>query len=93
MLVIKWLCSANQEILFRYPDAKIVGTTAAQEKLKGVQALPRGLDTLDYNLDIPELEDRAASDLSSHGIKLAYIKGDICTNAICVTVDNKVMLQ
>ena len=55
--------------------------------------MPRGLDTLDYNLDIPELEDRAASDLSSHGIKLAYIKGDICTNAICVTVDNKVMLQ
>ena len=48
---------------------------------------------MDFNLDIPEHETRAASDLGSHGIKLAYIKGDVCTNAICITVDNKVMMS
>ena len=78
---------------FRYPEARIVGTTPAQEKLKGAQALPRGLDTFDYNLDIPEHETRAASDLGSQGIKLAYIRGDVATTAICVTVDDKVMLS
>ena len=55
--------------------------------------MPRGLDTFDYNLDIPELEARAASDLGRHGIKLAYIRGDVCTTAICVTLDDKVMFS
>ena len=55
--------------------------------------MPRGLDTFDYNLDIPELEARAASDLGSHGIKLAYIRGDVCTTVICVTLDDKVMFS
>ena len=82
-----------EEFYHRYPEAKIVGTTPAQEKLKGAQALPRSLDTLDYNLDIPELELKATSDLGSQGIKLAYIRGDVCTTAICVTVDDKVMLS
>ena len=50
--------------------------------MKGAQAMPRGLDTFDYNLDIPDHEARAASDLGSHGIKLAYIKGDVCTTAM-----------
>ena len=85
----------EQQRLFysRYPEVKIVGTTPAQEKLKGAEALPRGLKTFDYNLDILEHEARAASDLGSQGIKLAYIRGDVCTTAICVTVDDKVMLS
>ena len=55
--------------------------------------MPRGLDTFDYDLEIAEDEARAAAELGSQGIKLAYIRGDVCTNAICLSVDDKVMVS
>ena len=39
----------------RYPEARIVGTTAAQDKLLAAQALPRNLATIDYDLELNQV--------------------------------------
>ena len=44
-----------QQSDLRYPEARIVGTTAAQDKLLAAQALPRNLSTIDYDLELNQV--------------------------------------
>ena len=44
-----------QQSDLRYPEARIVGTTAAQDKLLAAQALPRNLATIDYDLELNQV--------------------------------------
>ena len=100
-----------QQSDLRYPEARIVGTTAAQDKLLAAQALPRNLSTIDYDLELNQVwviitvckvvyvdhssfdQEEGESVLAEQGIRLAYVRGDVTTNAIVMVVDSEVLVR
>ena len=70
----------------RYPDAKIIGAPAAEDKLIFVNGLIR--KKFDYRCtDKTELET-VNSLLEKEGVKLHYVEGDVACNAIIAIAHN-----
>ena len=76
-------------IISQYPEAKVVGTPAAQDKLNVVNALPRG--KFDVNAQDKEKLESLNLEMEAEGVKLFYVEGDVVTNAL-VTVAHGVAL-
>ena len=72
-----------------YPQAKIVGTNNAQDKMKVINGLPRG--KFDYNAAKAEDLDSLNKELGEAGVRLFYVEGDVCTTAV-VAVAHGVLL-
>ena len=81
----------NYFFLFRYPEAKIVGVTATQEKLKAINVLPRNLDKIDFNVQIQEEYDALNKEMREDNISFHHTAGDVGTQCINMLV-NKVLL-
>ena len=90
---VEWIVVASsmhtlhiKGVATRYPDAKIIGAPAAEDKLNFINALTR--KKLDFiSTDNSDLE--AANDiLRDEGLQLFSIDGDVCCNAIVAVVDN-----
>jgi hypothetical protein len=66
--------------LFRFPEAKIIGTAASEAKLNHINALTRKK----YEVNCQDESQLSAlnSVLEKEGAKLFYIAGDVATNAI-----------
>ena len=72
--------NSNCEICLRFPNAKIIGSPASEAKLNYINALPR--KNFDINCQDKEQLSTLNSQLENEGVKLFYIDGDVCTNAI-----------
>ena len=75
-----------------YPDAKLVGSPAAADKLNVIHALPRGLTKFDFNCQDPGQLNSANRELEEAGVRLVYVEGDVATNAL-VAVAHGVLLS
>ena len=67
-------------IISQYPQAKVVGTPAAQDKLNVVNALPRG--KFDVNAEEKEKLDGLNLEMEKEGVQFFYVNGDVATNAL-----------
>ena len=79
-----------QAIISQYPEARVVGTPAAQDKLKVINALPRG--EFDVNAQDRDKLDSLNREMETEGVKFFYVDGDVATNAL-VTVAHGVALN
>jgi len=90
---VKWIVVASsyhtlniKAAAERYPDAKIIGAPAAEDKLNFVNGLIR--KKFDYRCtDKTELET-VNSILEKEGVKLHYVNGDVACNAIIAIAHN-----
>jgi len=79
-----------QAVIKQYPEARVVGTPAAQDKLNVIKALPR--EKFDVNA---EDKDKLASlnlEMEKEGVKFFYVEGDVATNAL-ITIAHGVALN
>jgi len=67
-------------ILARYPQAKVIAATQAQDKLNKANALVRG--KVDFSSSVDEELDKANKELQAEGVQLFSVKGDVCTNVL-----------
>ena len=74
----------------QYPQARLVGTPAAQDKLNVIKALPRG--KFDVNAQDSEKLASLNVEMEKEGVKFFYVDGDVGTNAL-VTVAHGVALN
>ena len=65
-----------------FPEAKVVGTPAAQEKMKVINAIPRG--NFDINAEDRRELEQVNAQLDKEGVKMFYVEGDVATNALVV---------
>lgn len=77
-------------VIRKYPHARVIGATTSEAKLNAVNALPR--EKLDYNVCIEGDTDKANELLNEDGVKIQYIKGEVCTDAI-VAIAHKVAIS
>ena len=70
----------------RFPEAIVIGTTPAEEKLKSVNALFRG--KLDYDVLDESCLKQLNDILKSEGVTLKYIKGDVAYHSIFLVAYN-----
>jgi len=78
-----------QAVVSQYPHARLVGTQAAQDKLKVINALPRG--KFDVNAQDQDKLESLNVEMESQGVKFFYVDGDVATNAL-VTIAHGVAL-
>merc|ERR1711892_689646 len=90
---VEWLVVASsyhtlniQAAAEQYPDAKIIGAPAAEDKLNFVNALVRM--KFDYNCTDQADLKTVNSKLEKEGVTLHYVEGDIGTNAIVAIAHN-----
>jgi len=76
-------------VLARYPEAKVIGSPQAEDKLNFVGALVR--KKFDYVSTSKEDMEKVNGELEAEGVKLVPVEGDIATNAI-MAVAHGVML-
>ena len=76
-------------VIKQYPQARLVGTPAAQDKLKVIQALPR--EQFDVNAQDRDKLDMLNLEMEKEGVKFFYVEGDVATNAL-ITVAHGVAL-
>ena len=76
-------------VIKQYPQARLVGTPAAQDKLKVIQALPR--EQFDVNAQDRDKLDMLNLEMEREGVKFFYVEGDVATNAL-ITVAHGVAL-
>ena len=62
------------------PQAKVIGAPQAEDKLNYAGALVRG--KFDFNATDAEELGKANKELEEEGVKLFYVDGDVCTNAL-----------
>ena len=68
----------------QYPEAKIIGSPCAWDKIKVINGLPRGLERFDVNsLDAEELAV-LNTELEELGVTVVSVDGDIGTNSLAV---------
>ena len=72
-----------------YPEAKVIGTPASQDKVKLVKGLPR--DKYDYNAQDPDQLSHLNSILEKEGATVYYVTGDVGCNSVSV-ICHKVLL-
>jgi len=77
-------------VIKKYPEARVIGATLSEEKLKAVGALPRG--KLDYNVCVEGEVDKVNELLNEDGVKIHSIKGEVCTDAI-IAIAHKVAIS
>jgi len=84
---VEWIVVAScyhtlhlQNVLERFPEAKIIGTPASEAKLNHINALTRK----QYEVNCQDESQLSAlnSVLEKEGAKLFYIAGDVATNAV-----------
>ena len=83
------MINSKFEIFYRFPVAKIIGTSASEAKLNFINALPR--KKYDVNCQNTDQLFALNSQLKNEGVQLFYINGDVGTNAI-VAVAHEVAL-
>ena len=71
-----------QSIIKQYPEARLVGTPAAEDKLRVINALPRG--KFDVNAQDKEKLESLNLEMEKEGVKFFYVDGDIATNALVI---------
>lgn len=77
-------------VIKQYPQARLVGTPAAQDKLKVIEALPRG--KFDVNAQDREKLESLNVEMEKEGVKFFYVAGDVGTNAL-ITIAHGVALN
>lgn len=84
---VEWVVVASSfhtlfltSVLERYPEAKVIGASQAQDKLNHVGALVR--KKFDYNSTVEEELNKANKELQPEGVQLHSVKGDVCTNVL-----------
>ena len=80
-----------QPVIFRYPDAQVIGPPQAEAKLNIIEALPRG--KLDYDSTNADQLAQLNSILAPEGVKLMNVDGDVVTNALLVIFEDQHLLQ
>ena len=65
-----------------WPEAKIVGTPTAEEKMKVISAIPRG--EFDVNAEDKEQLEKLNREVRKEGVEMFYVEGDVATNALVV---------
>ena len=76
----------------RYPEARIVGTPAAADKLNVVKALPRDLERFDVNAKDGAQLATANTELERAGVSLVHIAGENFTEATVAIAHNHLLL-
>ena len=76
----------------RYPEARIVGTPAAADKLNVVKALPRDLGRFDVNAKDGAQLATANTELERAGVSLVHIAGENFTEATVAIAHNHLLL-
>ena len=74
-----------------FSQAKIIGTSNAQDKMKVINALPRGW--FDYNAAKADDMDSLNEELGEAGVSLFYVEGDVCTTAVVVVAHGVLLRQ
>jgi len=84
---VEWIVVASsfhtlniQAAAAQFPEAKIIGAPAAEDKLKLVKGLVR--NKFDYNCTDQSDLKAVNSLLESEGVKLYYVDGDVACNAL-----------
>jgi len=84
---VEWIVAPSSEhtlqlpeIIKKFPDAKIIGSTNAEKKLQYVNAIPRNQFDFDYTSDKDLTE--ANEILNKEGVQLFYIRGDVVTHSL-----------
>ena len=80
-LIVSKFSATCWEFIFRFPDAKIIGTPASEAKLNFINALPR--KKYEVNCHDKAQLFSLNSQLENEGVQLFYIDGDVATNSIC----------
>lgn len=75
----------------QYPEAKIVGTPAAHDKLNVIQALPRNLDKFDVNCQDADQLAGVNRELEKQGVTLFYVDGDVACNSLNAVAHNTLL--
>ena len=90
---VEWIVVASsyhtlhiQSVAERYPNAKIIGAPAAEDKLNFVNALIR--KKFDYNCTDENDLKAANAKLEKEGVKLFCVDGDVACNAVVVIAHN-----
>ena len=65
-----------------WPEAKIVGTPTAEEKMKVINSIPRG--KFDINAEDKQQMEKVNAELEVEGVRMFYVMGDVATNALVV---------
>ena len=78
-----------QAVIRQFPQARLIGTPAAQDKLNVIKALPRG--KFDVNAQDRDKVDSLNVEMEKEGVKFFYVDGDVGTNAL-VTIAHGVAL-
>merc|ERR1712241_1220963 len=77
-------------IIRQYPQERLVGTPAAQDKLNVINALPR--EKFDVNAEDRDKLESLNVEMEKEGVKFFYVDGDIGTNAL-ITIAHGVALN
>jgi len=90
---VEWIVVASsyhtlniRAVAERYPEAKIVGSPEAEDKLKFVNGLVR--NKFDYNLTDRDDLEVANAKLAEEGVQLHYVEGDVACDAVVAIAHN-----